>query len=150
MQCPLDVQCCVACILVQVSGLSPSYGDSIRCSPLDSKWRVRSAQLQTLLVSEWQPFPASSPHCGPEFVTGVGGELTSPGYPEAYPPNIECTWMIRVGYEQKVLINLMKLDMGQSGRFRASKNLSSSLLAPYTFHASLCSCRKKHNPNLST
>ncbi|KAK2183961.1 hypothetical protein NP493_290g02006 [Ridgeia piscesae] len=62
----------------------------------------------------WQPFPQSSPHCGSEFVTGVGGELTSPGFPDPYPANIECTWMIRVGYDQKVLINFMTLDMGQS------------------------------------
>ena len=64
-------------------------------------------------VSAWQPFP-SDPSCGSSFVTGVGGQLVSPGFPSPYPNDVECSWMIKVDESQKILLNFVELDLGQS------------------------------------
>ena len=68
-------------------------------------------------LKEWQPFPPNHPSCGPDYVTGVGGEITSPGYPNVYEPDVECTWMLRVEDDMFILLNFIDLDLGQSGRF---------------------------------
>ena len=65
----------------------------------------------------WQPFPPSSPGCGESFLTGVGGEITSPGYPNPYQPNTQCVWMIRVAYDMKIVLNFIVLDLGQSSKY---------------------------------
>ena len=65
----------------------------------------------------WQPFPASDPSCGETYLTGDGGQITSPGYPSPYPPDVQCTWMIRVKEDSMILMHFEVLDMGQSGQF---------------------------------
>lgn len=63
----------------------------------------------------WQAFPPSPEICGPLFITGVGGELSSPNFPDPYPTNVECTWMIRVERGKRILLTFMDVDMGHSG-----------------------------------
>ena len=48
-------------------------------------------------------------------MNGPGGEITSPNYPNPYPSDVECTWMIRVRNEERILINVLELDLGKSG-----------------------------------
>ena len=67
--------------------------------------------------SAWQPFPASDPSCGETYLTGDGGQITSPGHPSPYPPDVQCTWMIRVKEDSMILMHFEVLDMGQSGEF---------------------------------
>ena len=69
-----------------------------------------------IFYKEWQPFPPNHPSCGPDYITGVGGEITSPGYPKVYEPDVECTWMLRVEDDMFILLNFIDLDLGQSGR----------------------------------
>lgn len=53
--------------------------------------------------------------CGARSVTGPGGELTSIGYPELYPPDVECVWTIKVSYDRTIVINFLELDLGDNG-----------------------------------
>ncbi len=66
-------------------------------------------------ITGWQPFPPSDPSCGADYITGMGGEIVTPGYPNPYQPNIECTWMIRVEEGMRILLNFIDLDLGQKG-----------------------------------
>lgn len=49
--------------------------------------------------------------CGGSLMTGeTPGFLFSPGWPENYPPNQECTWLIR-SPNSIVEFNILSLDM---------------------------------------
>ena len=65
----------------------------------------------------WQPLPASEQSCGETYLTGDGGQIMSPGHPSPYPPDVQCTWMIRVKEDSMILMHFEVLDMGQSGQF---------------------------------
>ena len=78
--------------------------------------RVRvGIMVRCCRVADWESFTSSS-ECSDYHTRGSGGELTSPRYPRPYPSHVECAWMIRVEYDQDILINVMHLDMGQSGQ----------------------------------
>ena len=70
-----------------------------------------------LLLPVWLPFPDSPKECGSYFITGVGGVITSPGWLDPYPGDIECTSMIRVDHNQKIIFNFLELDLGKSGKY---------------------------------
>lgn len=70
------------------------------------------------LDEDWQPFPESSPGCGPSYQSGLGGQITSPEYPNAFPPNAQCTWTIRVDHQKKIVLNFIGMKLGDSGESR--------------------------------
>ncbi|GAB1600164.1 tolloid-like protein 1 [Argonauta hians] len=63
------------------------------------------------LDDEWQPFGPPDEICGAEVVHGVGGVITSPHFPAPFPANIQCTWLIKVESQYKILINFVYLDI---------------------------------------
>ena len=65
---------------------------------------------------DWQPFGPSTIGCGPGFITGFGGVVTSPGYPDDFPAMTRCTWIIKVKSTQKVLLTLVDMDIYSSSR----------------------------------
>ena len=66
-------------------------------------------------VPGWLPFPPSEDRCGERYIKyEVGGEIRSPGYPGPYPEKVECTWMIRVQNDQKIILNFIDLDLDDS------------------------------------
>ncbi len=68
-----------------------------------------------MLFSVWQPYATSNASCGSDYITGVGGEITTPGYPLPFEPRLSCTWMIRVKYDELILLNMLELDLGTNG-----------------------------------
>lgn len=68
------------------------------------------------LDKNWHPFPPSTIGCGPGYLTGSGGTIHSPRYPETYPAEAGCTWVIQVQQHQRVLLNLLSLDITNSGK----------------------------------
>lgn len=59
------------------------------------------------------PPPLSTPsikNCG-GIITGVGGVITSPGYPNKFPKNIDCVWLIRVNYNQNIYLRILQLQL---------------------------------------
>ena len=53
--------------------------------------------------------------CG-GYITGVGrGEVTSPGYPESYPANSNCQWVVRTGPAKTLEFQFTLLDVPSSG-----------------------------------
>ena len=45
-----------------------------------------------------------------EEISTPGTELTSPGYPNEYPNNINCTYLIRFNQDQRIVLKF--LDFG--------------------------------------
>lgn len=68
------------------------------------------------LDKNWHPFPPSTIGCGPGYLTGPGGSITSPRYPDAYPAEAGCTWIIQVEQHQRVLLNILSLDITNTGK----------------------------------
>ncbi|GFQ81646.1 CUB domain-containing protein 2 [Trichonephila clavata] len=48
--------------------------------------------------------------CG-GIVTGVGGTIVSPGYPQFFPKNIECVWLIRVDHHKHIYTRILELQL---------------------------------------
>ena len=67
--------------------------------------------------SDWHPFPPSTIGCGPGYLTGPGGTVNSPRHPETYPGDAGCTWVIQVKQHQRILLNLLSLDITNSGKY---------------------------------
>ncbi|KAH7948110.1 hypothetical protein HPB52_018645 [Rhipicephalus sanguineus] len=44
-------------------------------------------------------------------LTGVGGDLVSPGYPETFPKDVDCNWLIRVDYDKHIYIRVLELQL---------------------------------------
>ncbi|XP_077538750.1 neuropilin and tolloid-like protein 2 [Haemaphysalis longicornis] len=44
-------------------------------------------------------------------LTGVGGNLVSPGYPESFPKDVDCNWLIRVDYDKHIYIRILELQL---------------------------------------
>ena len=99
--------------------------DGIRTMDMKrNQWKesfIWSVYFQTFIAhypifSEWNPFcPNNSKSCTSEYISGVGGELKSPGYPKPYGANLDQTWMIKVDPGEHILINFLDLDMGNNG-----------------------------------
>ncbi|XP_055930480.1 cubilin-like [Argiope bruennichi] len=43
--------------------------------------------------------------------TGVGGLIYSPGYPHAFPKDVECVWLIRVESNKHIYIRILELQL---------------------------------------
>jgi cubilin len=48
--------------------------------------------------------------CG-DVLTKPNGTITSPNYPKAYPPSVECNWKIEVDYGNQIEITFHKVDV---------------------------------------
>ena len=44
-------------------------------------------------------------------MTAPSGEIHSPSYPNNYPNNVDCSWMITVDEGHRVLFNFSDLDI---------------------------------------
>lgn len=40
--------------------------------------------------------------------------ITSPGYPDTYPGEVDCYWVIRVHPEKQIYIKLVELELAES------------------------------------
>ena len=47
-------------------------------------------------------------------MTGVSGELISPGYPHSYHHRADCYWNIRVSEGSKVVFHITDIEMEQA------------------------------------
>ncbi|XP_003739246.1 cubilin [Galendromus occidentalis] len=57
------------------------------------------------------PPPSSNvTNCG-GTLTGVGGILVSPNYPDSFPKDVDCAWLIRVDYEKHIYIRVLELQL---------------------------------------
>ncbi|KAK3090468.1 hypothetical protein FSP39_012126 [Pinctada imbricata] len=74
------------------------------------------------LGDNWQPFGPSTIGCGPGYITGSGGVLTSPDYPNNFPAMSRCTWIIKVKDNQKILLTLTDLDINSSNNGKCSES----------------------------
>ncbi|KAL3882094.1 hypothetical protein ACJMK2_028465 [Sinanodonta woodiana] len=66
------------------------------------------------LGEHWHPFQPSTVGCGPGYLTGHSGLITSPGYNHNYPDGSSCTWIIKVKKDNKVLVHLLDMDLKQA------------------------------------
>lgn len=48
--------------------------------------------------------------CGGKYYTS-SGILRSPGYPEEYPSNKDCVWIIQAPHGQQIALNVSKFDL---------------------------------------
>ncbi|KAF7256957.1 hypothetical protein EG68_05741 [Paragonimus skrjabini miyazakii] len=53
--------------------------------------------------------PYSSEQCGSKL-TGEQGEFTSPNYPNDYPPNARCSWLISVPENQRIELRFLDFE----------------------------------------
>merc|ERR1712176_233614 len=51
----------------------------------------------------------SCPKCGGELV-GLKGDILSPNYPANYPPNANCTWLIKGNNKNKISLKIRSFD----------------------------------------
>ncbi|XP_064644652.1 cubilin-like [Lineus longissimus] len=56
----------------------------------------------------WQ---AQDPVCGSDLTGKDHGTISSPGYPGAYPPRIDCVWTISVSPGKKIMFHFATLDL---------------------------------------
>ena len=66
--------------------------------------------------AEWQAFPPSTTGCGTEFLSDVGGEIVSPGYPHLPAVESQCTWTIRADVTRKIMLHFRDLNLGNLGK----------------------------------
>ncbi|XP_064410135.1 cubilin [Latimeria chalumnae] len=57
--------------------------------------------------ASWQEMPGG---CGGMF-TAPSGEIHSPGYPQPYGTNVDCSWVIQVDNSHRVLLNFTDFDI---------------------------------------
>lgn len=48
--------------------------------------------------------------CGGNYYTSAG-VIKSPGYPDEYPSNKDCTWIITVPPGQQIMLNITDFDL---------------------------------------
>lgn len=53
---------------------------------------------------------ANVSNCG-GTITGVGGIIVSPGYPFYFPKDVECIWLLRVDYNKKIYVRILKMQL---------------------------------------
>ncbi|GFT26223.1 CUB domain-containing protein 2 [Nephila pilipes] len=62
------------------------------------------------LIPPPKSFPPDLKGCG-GIVTGVGGLIVSPGYPQSFPKDVDCVWLIRVDPGQYIQTRIMDLQL---------------------------------------
>ena len=75
---------------------------------------------------DWSSFTDLTDGCGEHFLTGPGGEITSPGFPQSFGADVHCAWTIRVDDYQRVVLNFEQLDLGHSRRHDGQITLHAS------------------------
>ncbi|XP_017269603.1 cubilin [Kryptolebias marmoratus] len=94
-------------------GLLRSSGSTVTLQfQTDSVVGGRGFLVEWTAVQDSGPPPTITPGaCGGQLMTGESpGFFFSPGWPESYPPNQECTWVIR-SPNSIVELNILSLDM---------------------------------------
>ncbi|XP_054708887.1 tolloid-like protein 1 [Uloborus diversus] len=43
--------------------------------------------------------------------TGVGGTIVSPGYPDSFPKDVECVWLVRVDTSKHIYVRILDLQL---------------------------------------
>ncbi|XP_021357854.1 tolloid-like protein 1 isoform X2 [Mizuhopecten yessoensis] len=66
------------------------------------------------LGDNWQPFGPSTIGCGPGYLTGSGGLIISPNYPALFPTLSRCSWIIKVKDTQKILLQIVDMEISSS------------------------------------
>lgn len=66
------------------------------------------------LGDNWQPFGPSTIGCGPGYLTGSGGLILSPHYPALFPTLSRCSWIIKVKDTQKILLQIVDMEISSS------------------------------------
>jgi hypothetical protein len=56
--------------------------------------------------------------CPTREITASSGNLTSPNYPNKYPPNTDCTLTIKQPLDTKFVFNLTNIDLGGKGNLK--------------------------------
>ncbi|CAG5895667.1 unnamed protein product [Menidia menidia] len=90
-----------------------SWGSTVTLQFLsDSVVAGRGFLVKWKAVQDSGPSPTITPGaCGGMLITGeTPGFLFSPGWPDEYPPNQECTWLLR-SPDSTVEFNILSLDM---------------------------------------
>lgn len=84
-------------------------GPSKLCGNIEVPKKINSTQRQVFITFVTDSFIAYNGFRLEWTVHGCGGHLikpydsfTSPGYPSAYPTNVECEWLIEVDYTHSV------------------------------------------------
>lgn len=73
--------------------------------------------------------------CGGLARGKYSGEITSPGYPDAYPGDIECNWLIRVHRGKQIYVKLVDLQLTEGMR---RFSYISGLGAPHRIGSAVC------------
>ncbi len=60
------------------------------------------------------PLTTQIKHCGSSSITGNGGVLSSPHYPQKYPANTDCAWTITVQPHQTILIKFIDVNFEEA------------------------------------
>lgn len=88
------------------------------CGTVDLPMKISSTQRQVLIVFSTDTFAAFNGFRLEWQVDGCGGhltrpndEFTSPGYPSAYPTNIDCEWLIEVDHTYSVELTLHEVSI---------------------------------------
>eukprot|EP00794_Sanderia_malayensis_P015856 gene15856-17454_t len=81
----------------------------------DENCEATSKPQRELLCNVHNPCPGDD-HCGGNF-TEDSGIVTSPGYPEKYPNNKECTNEITVASDKSIMLELTELKIGDVADF---------------------------------
>ena len=48
-------------------------------------------------------------------MTGSSGTLRTPGYPNSYPHNLHCDWIIEVPAGKKIILNITDFQVEMAG-----------------------------------
>ncbi|XP_023215452.1 membrane frizzled-related protein-like [Centruroides sculpturatus] len=70
--------------------------------------------------------------------SGVGGIISSPGYPHSFPKDVECVWLIRVNTNQHIYIRILELQL-----YGSIANCEDAELSIYDGYSSFV-----YNPNI--
>ena len=71
----------------------------------------------------WPSFTDITAGCGTDLLTGPGGEITSPAFPQPYGTNVHCAWTIRVQHFMNIVLNFVNFDLGHDGQTRSLRYL---------------------------
>ena len=59
-------------------------------------------------------YSTSLSSCGGTTLTSNQGSFVSPGYPNNYPPNIECIWLVKAPQGNRVFLKITSLDIQEN------------------------------------
>ncbi|KAJ3589988.1 hypothetical protein NHX12_007945 [Muraenolepis orangiensis] len=75
----------------------------------------RNVMLVTLVTNDQKNFPGIRAHCG-GMLTGAHGHFSSPNFPNYYPPNTVCEWLIQVPAGKWISLTFNKFLLYEPGQ----------------------------------